>query len=71
MRNWIESTGRDKQEILNRLSSDSVRNGKNKRIGDTSTDTGHVHAGGGLPDGGLQGLLAQHNVHMVSSTYHR
>lgn len=65
MRNWIDQTGRDKNEIINRLGSDNVRNGKNKRIGDTSTDTGHVHAAG-LPDGGLQAVLAQHNVHVVS-----
>lgn len=65
MRNWIEQTGRDKNEIINRLGSDNVRNGKNKRIGDNSADTGHVHAAG-LPDGGLQAVLAQHNVHVVS-----
>ncbi|EKD04363.1 heterokaryon incompatibility protein HET-C [Trichosporon asahii var. asahii CBS 8904] len=63
MRNWIEQTGRDKNEIINRLGSDNVRNGKNKRIGDNSADTGHVHAAG-LPDGGLQAVLAQHNVHV-------
>lgn len=66
MRQWIESTGRDKNEIINRLGSENVRNGKNKRIGDNSPDTGHSH--GSLASGGLQGVLAQHNVHMVSSS---
>lgn len=64
MRTWIDSTGRDKQEILRRLGKEAVRSGGNKRIGDTSTDTGHSH--GSLPSGGLQGALAQHNIHVVS-----
>lgn len=69
VKNWIDSTGRDKQEILRRLTSDSVKNHKNKRIGDTSTETGHVH-NTMLPDGGLQQVLAQHNIHVVSLVQH-
>ena len=64
VKSWIDSTGRDKQELLRRLSSDSVKNHKNKRIGDTSSDA-HVH-NAMLPEGGLQQVLAQHNVHVVS-----
>lgn len=62
---WIDGTGRDKQEILNRLTADSVKNHKNKRIGDTSDTSGHVH-NQMLPEGGLQQVLAQHNVHVAS-----
>ena len=64
VRKWIEGSGRDKQAILNRLTSDSVRQHKNKRLGDNSTDGGHVH-NQMLPEGGLQQVLAQHNVHVV------
>ncbi|ORX39730.1 putative heterokaryon incompatibility protein HET-C [Kockovaella imperatae] len=63
MKHWFQSTGRDQHEILNRLTSENVRAGKNKRIGDNSTDTGHVH-NSMLPEGGLQQVLAQHNVHI-------
>jgi len=67
MHHWIDTQGRDKHEILQRLTSDSVKAGKNKRIGDNSTSTGHVH-NAMLPEGGLQQVLAQHNVHVVSFT---
>ena len=63
MRAWIDSRGNDKQEILNRLTSDHVKSGNNKRIGDTS-ESGHVH-NAMLPEGGLQQVFAQHNVHVV------
>ncbi|KAK8869938.1 hypothetical protein IAR55_000506 [Kwoniella newhampshirensis] len=62
MRAWVDGTGRDKQELLNRLTSDSVKAGKNKRIGDTS-GSGHVH-NQMLPEGGLQQVLAQQNIHV-------
>ncbi|TYJ55362.1 hypothetical protein B9479_003977 [Cryptococcus floricola] len=68
MREWFESTGNDKNEILNRLSSDNVKEGKNKRIGDTSTDTGHVH-NQLLPEGGLQQVIAQQNIHVPGAQY--
>jgi hypothetical protein len=64
VRKWIDGTGRDKQEILNRLTADSVKQHKNKRIGDNSPDEGHVH-NSLLPEGGLQQVLQQHNVHVV------
>ena len=66
MKQWLHSTGRDQHEILNRLTSESVKAGKNKRIGDTSGDSGHVH-NAMLPQGGLQQVLSQHNVHVVRS----
>jgi hypothetical protein len=65
MRHWIDTQGRDKHEVLQRLTSDNVKAGKNKRIGDNSASTGHVH-NSMLPEGGLQQVLAQHNVHVVS-----
>ncbi|EIW69543.1 hypothetical protein TREMEDRAFT_73894 [Tremella mesenterica DSM 1558] len=63
LRTWIDTRGKDKHEVLNRLTSDNVRAGKNRRIGDTSENTGHVH-NSLLPEGGLQAVLAQHNVHV-------
>ena len=65
MKQWFNSTGRDRNEILNRLTSESVKAGKNKRIGDTSGNTGHVH-NSMLPEGGLQQVLSQHKIHVVS-----
>lgn len=65
MKQWIDSRGHDKQEILHRLSSANVKSGNNKRIGDQSQSTGHVH-NAMLPQGGLQEVLKQHNVHVVS-----
>lgn len=70
MHAWFNSTGNDRSEILRRLTADNVKQGKNKRIGDNSTDTGHVH-NSLLPEGGLQQVLAQHNVHVVSAASHR
>jgi hypothetical protein len=64
MHAWFNATGSDRGEILNRLSAENVKAGKNKRIGDDSTSTGHVH-NSLLPEGGLQQVLAQHNVHVV------
>jgi len=64
MRAWIDSRGHEKQEILHRVTSNNVRTGNNKRIGDQSLATGHVHSSM-LPEGGLQQVLAQHNVHVV------
>lgn len=55
------------REVINRLTADSVRNGRNKRIGDNSSSTGHSH--GSLPDGGLQAVLAQHQVHVPGASY--
>lgn len=66
MREWFNGQGRDQQEVLNRLTSANVKAGKNKRIGDNSASTGHVH-NQMLPDGGLQQVLAQHNVHVPGS----
>ncbi|KAL7422224.1 hypothetical protein Q5752_002870 [Cryptotrichosporon argae] len=63
MRAWIDTRGSQKNELLNRLTSESVRAGKNKRIGDNSSATGHVH-NHLLPEGGLQAALASHNVHV-------
>lgn len=65
LRNWLDGTGRDRAEILRRLTSDAVRGHKNKRIGDTSESTGHVH-NAMLPQGGLQQVVASHNIHVVS-----
>lgn len=42
MRAWIDSRGHEKQEILHRVTSNNVRTGNNKRIGDQSLATGHV-----------------------------
>ncbi|GHJ86223.1 hypothetical protein NliqN6_2625 [Naganishia liquefaciens] len=66
-RNWFQSQGSNQREILNRLTADSVRANRNKRIGDNSTTTGHSH--GALPDGGLQAVLAQHQVHVPGAQY--
>ena len=68
-RQWIEGTGHNRQEVLNRLTSSSVREGKNKRLGDHSASTGHVH-NALLPEGGLQQVLAQHNTHVASTLLH-
>lgn len=65
MRQWSDEQGRDKQEILNRLTSDAVQNHRNIRIG-AKGDAAHVHNTGFVPDGGLQSVLAQNNVHVVS-----
>ena len=65
MRAWFQGLGGDESEILRRLNSDSVKNGRNRRIGDHSQTTGHVH-NSMLPDGGLQHVLSQQNVHVVS-----
>ncbi|WWC85344.1 uncharacterized protein L201_000207 [Kwoniella dendrophila CBS 6074] len=62
MRNWID-TVHQKQEILNRLTADKVKSGGNRRIGDTSQSTGHVH-NQMLPEGGLQQVVASHNMHV-------
>ncbi|WWC69599.1 uncharacterized protein I206_103542 [Kwoniella pini CBS 10737] len=67
MKNWID-TVHQKQEILNRLTSDKVKAGGNRRIGDTSQSTGHVH-NQLLPDGGLQQVVASHNVHVPGAQY--
>ncbi|WVQ78200.1 hypothetical protein IAT38_000283 [Cryptococcus sp. DSM 104549] len=63
MREWINSTGNHKNELISRLSADNVKAGKNRRIGDTSAQTGHVH-NALLPDGGLQQVIAQQNIHV-------
>lgn len=63
---WIEGCGRDKNEILNRLTSDAVRGHRNKRLGDNSDAGGGAHDHGSL-GGGLQGVLASHNASMVCS----
>lgn len=65
MRAWIDSTG-NKGEILNRLTSDAVRQHRNVRPGHTGGDT-HVH-NALLPEGGLQAVVASHNIHVVSSS---
>jgi hypothetical protein len=61
---WFEGCGRDKNEILNRLTSDAVRQHRNKRLGDNSDAGGGEHNHGSL-GGGLQGVLASHNASMV------
>ena len=65
MRAWIDSRGYDKQEVMSRLSSNSVKIGNNKRIRDQSPTTEHLH-NSMLSDVGLQQLLAQHDFHIVS-----
>jgi hypothetical protein len=60
----FQAQGRNQGEIIKRLSMDSVQNHKNTRIG--STDTAHNHSHGMLPEGGLQGFVAQQNMHVVS-----
>lgn len=67
MRAWFDNCGRDKQEILNRLTSDSVKAHRNKRLGDNSDSGGGEHNHGSL-GGGLQGVLASHNVSVVSDS---
>ncbi|KIR24943.1 heterokaryon incompatibility protein HET-C [Cryptococcus deuterogattii LA55] len=67
MREWINGTGSDKNEILHRLTADMVKQGKNRRIGDTSATTGHVH-NQLLPEGGLQQVIAQQNVHVPGAS---
>ena len=67
MQAWFDGCGRDKQEILNRLTSDSVRAHRNKRLGDKSDSGGGEHNHGSI-SGGLQGVLAQHNVSVVSAS---
>lgn len=69
MRAWLDSTGNNRGELLRRLTSDAVRHHKNVRIGDTSASTGHVH-NALLPEGGLQQVVAQHNIHVVSLIEH-
>ncbi|WVN85209.1 uncharacterized protein L203_100354 [Cryptococcus depauperatus CBS 7841] len=63
MREWLRGTGSDQREILSRLTADSVKQSKNRRIGDTSQNTGHVH-NQLLPEGGLQQVVAQQNMHV-------
>ncbi|TXT13760.1 hypothetical protein VHUM_01127 [Vanrija humicola] len=65
MGKWLNELGSNKNQAIDRLTAESVKGGKNKRIGDNSTDTGHVH-NPLLPDGGLQAVIAQHGGHMVS-----
>jgi hypothetical protein len=65
MRAWFDGCGRDKQEILNRLTADAVRGHRNKRLGDNTQAGGGEHNHGSL-GGGLQGVLASHNVSVVS-----
>ena len=64
MRAWIDSRGHEKQEILSRLTSHNVKTGNNRRIGDHSQTTGHVH-NSLLPEGGLQQAVSQHGIHVV------
>jgi hypothetical protein len=64
LREWIDHQGNKKQAVLDRLTSQAVREHRNKRLGDNSTDGGHVH-NAMLPQGGLQQVLAQHQVHVV------
>lgn len=64
MKKWLDSTGRDRAELLRRLTPDSVKQGRNKRIGHENDDPGaHVH-NSVLPEGGLQSVLASHNMHV-------
>lgn len=65
MRKWWQEQGKDQRASLERLTSAAVREGKNKRIGDNSVSTGHVH-NQLLPEGGLQEVIAQHNIGIVS-----
>ena len=69
MHAWFEGCGRDKNEILNRLTSDAVRGHRNKRLGDNSDAGGGEHNHGSL-GGGLQGVLASHNVSVVCLAIH-
>lgn len=65
MRKWLDETGSQRSTIINLLSSDNVRAHKNKRLSSNSSGQGHVH-NQLLPEGGLQGALAQHKIHVVS-----
>lgn len=67
MREWINGTGSNRNETLHRLTSDMVKQGKNRRIGDTSTTSGHVH-NQLLPEGGLQQVIAQQNIHVPGAS---
>ena len=64
MHHWY-NTVPNRGEILNRLNAENIKAGKNHRIGDQSQTTGHVH-NSLLPEGGLQQVLAQQNIHVVS-----
>jgi hypothetical protein len=64
MRAWLDKI-QNRGEILNRLTSDAVRQHRNVRPGDTSAQGGHVH-NAMLPEGGLQAVVASHNIHVVS-----
>jgi hypothetical protein len=67
MRKWLDETGSQRSTIINLLTSDSVRAHKNKRLSSNSSGQGgHVH-NQLLPEGGLQGALAQHKIHVVSA----
>jgi hypothetical protein len=61
MRKWWQEQGKDQKASLERLTAQAVREGRNKRIGDNSVSTGHVH-NQLLPEGGLQQVIAQHNI---------
>ncbi|CAK9782756.1 Het-C-domain-containing protein [Cutaneotrichosporon oleaginosum] len=61
MHKWWQGQGKDQQASLQRLTAQAVREGRNKRIGDDSVSTGHVH-NQMLPEGGLQQVIAQHNI---------
>ncbi|BEI86570.1 hypothetical protein CcaverHIS002_0608570 [Cutaneotrichosporon cavernicola] len=61
MHKWWQEQGKDQQPSLERLTAQAVREGRNKRIGDNSVSTGHVH-NQLLPEGGLQQVIAQHNI---------
>lgn len=68
MRKWIDSTGSHRNEIIGRLTSDAVRGHRNKRLGDHSQSSGHVH-NDMLPEGGLQGALAAHKISVVGPCF--
>ena len=70
MRQWIDGTGSQRNTIINLLTSDNVRAHKNKRLGDHSQATGHVH-NSMLPEGGLQGALASQKIHVVRALFVR
>jgi len=67
VKTWFNEQGNNKNEIINRLSSENVKAGKNRRLGDNSASTGHVH-NQMLPEGGLQQVLAQHQIHVVCTS---
>ncbi|WOO81062.1 uncharacterized protein LOC62_03G004590 [Vanrija pseudolonga] len=68
MGKWLNELGGNKNQAIDRLTADSVKGGKNKRIGDNSTDTAHVH-NPLLPDGGLQAVIAAQGGHMPGASY--